>query len=219
MSSVDRKALTLIWLKQLGRWLARLRMAVLAILPIVSVIAWLWLVGCTEPHFRWSGLFLQTLGVFNVAIGVASTRRQFGRPSLADRVEAFIRERPRFPKSAIVAVGASLGGISTSAAVGTVGVTASTAQPIDARVLVLEKQMQEIMINATRDKTELLQKLAEHQNLIEAESTSRSTADVEIHQKLEMTATGGLDLTLCGAAWLLFGSTLGSLSVELARVL
>ena len=96
MTPVDSMRRTITWLKQVAKWLARLRIVAVAFAPVFATFIYLLLFSWTEPHIRWAGLGLQLAGVLSVACGVASTRKQFGHPSTIDRAMTFIREWPRY---------------------------------------------------------------------------------------------------------------------------
>jgi hypothetical protein len=217
MTSVDSIRLTITWLKQIAKRLARLRILGVAFAPVFATFAYLWLFSWTEPHIRWAGLGLQLAGVLSVAYGVASTRKPFGHPSTIDRAMTFIREWPRYPRR-ITGIAASLQGVSATSAIGMVTAVATPEQTVEARLAALEQQVKDIVTKAAKDTAEIHGKLQEQRGLIEAESASRSEADANIHHQSEMTATGGLALSLCGVLWLLVGTTFGTICLELTRL-
>ena len=218
MTPVDSMRLTITWLKQVAKWLARLRIVAVAFAPVFATFIYLLLFSWTEPHIRWAGLGLQLAGVLSVACGVASTRKQFGHPSTIDRAMTFIREWPRYPKPS-TGIAASLQAVGAMSATGTVPVGMAPEQTVEARLAALEQQLKDIVTKAANDAAEIRRQLRDHRGLIEAESASRSEGDANLHLQLEMTATGGLDLSLCGVLWLLVGTTFGTISPELARLL
>jgi hypothetical protein len=99
----------------------------------------------------------------------------------------------------------------------TVGV--APEQTVDARLAAREQQVKDIATKAANDTAEIRGKLQAQRGVIEAESASRSEGDAQLHRQLEMTATGGLDLSLCGVLRLVVGSALGTISLEPARLL
>jgi hypothetical protein len=219
MSTVDKMKLAVTWFKQVASWLAHLQTVVIAIVPVAATIIYLWLFCWTEPHIRWMGLALQLAGVLSVAYGVAKTRKAFGHPSMVDRAMAFLRDRPRYPKPVEGNVALVLGGIGLMSSTGSATIGVAPEQTIEARLSVLEQQVKDIVTKAANDTAEIRGKLQEQRGMIKAESASRSEGDAKLHRQLEMTATGGLDLALCGALWLLVGTTLATVSAELARLL
>jgi hypothetical protein len=190
----------------------------LAIVPIVMSGAYLWRAHSTEPHIRWTGLALQLAGILSVAFGVASTRRMFGHPPIIARVRAYLSDVPRFPRPAKnVTIG--LSGVSTVATIGNVTIGIAPEQTVEARLLALEQRVSEIVTKSANDTAELRGDLRKQNALLEAESEHRSEGDALLHRQLEMTATGGLDLSLCGVLWLLVGSVFSTIPLELSRLL
>lgn len=207
---------TITWLKQVAKWLARLRIVGVAFVPVFATFAYLWLFCWTEPHIRWAGLGLQLAGVLSVAYGVASTRKMFGHPSMLDRAMAFVHDRPCFPKPVESSIAIALSGLGAASSTGSATFGVAPEQTIEARLSALEQQVKGIVTKAANDTAEIRGKLREQRGMIEAESVSRSEGDANLHRQLEMTATGGLDLSLCGVLWLLVGSTFGTIPAELA---
>ena len=217
MADIGKLRLTISWLKQLAVWLSRARMLGLAIIPIVISGAYLWCEHLTEPHVRWTGLALQLTGVLSVAFGVASTRRMFGQPSLFARVRAYISDVPRFPRPA-TNVAIAVSGLNAMTSAGNVTIGVAPEQTIEARLLELEHRVSEIATKAAKDTAEIRGDLRKQNALLVAESANRSDGDILLHRQVEMTATGGLDLSLCGLLWLLVGSVFGTIPLELSHL-
>lgn len=217
MANVTKVKLTVSWLRQVSNWLSRAHMLGIALVPLAASLAYLWHERWTEPHVRWNGLGLQLAGVLSVAFGVASTRKQFGHPSMSDRTLAFLRDRPRYA-CPISGMAASLQANATMTATGFVTVGVAPEQTIDARLFALEQRLNELGTKVANDTAEIRGELRGQTALLYAESTSRSEADAPLHRQLEMTATGGLDLSLCGVAWLIVGSVCSTIPIEISRL-
>ena len=95
------------WLKQLGNWVSRVFNWICGgraaeVFLVILVTFWIGIVvhvyipqGKMEPFIRWSGEFLEILGLGIVVIGVLNMRVLFGLP----RVRQMIRDKwKRFPK-------------------------------------------------------------------------------------------------------------------------
>jgi hypothetical protein len=189
----------------------------LAVTPIAISGAYLWSERPTEPHIRWIGLVFQLAGVLSVAFGIASTRGQFGQPSMLDRTLVFLHDWPRYPRP-ISGTTAIMQTHATIAATGNVTAGVLPGQAIEARLLALEQRVNEITTKVANDVAEIRGEMRKQNAQLEAESENRSEGDALLHRQLEITATGGLDLSLCGVLWLLVGSVFSTIPLELSHL-
>jgi hypothetical protein len=205
------------WLRQLAGYLWHTRMFFLAIVPMALICIGLTYARWTEPRIAQAGVILQVLGVFSVAYGVRETRRQFCQPSLPARMLAFISNVPKYPKR-VTGADASIQHADISSAFGRLGSSGIAAHvpDVEARVSLLERQIQELAAATARGTAEVQGQLLKQQRQLDAESKRRAEAVTHLHRTLELTATGGLDLSLCGIVWLLFGSVFGTIPADVA---
>lgn len=81
-------------IKLVMNWLSEPKLLFLTILYLLLAFSWIRFFHYSEPSFRLSGLLLQILGIFTVALGIFQTREQFGHDSYPKLFSTWIQ---RFP--------------------------------------------------------------------------------------------------------------------------
>ena len=138
------------WFKRFGNWMARVVawlgevkqawVAALAI-PGVFVIWWVVLPGW-EPRIRFTGMFLELLGLGTVAYGIRETRKLFSRPRLTEIACKWIGRFPKFKlETRIVAGTAHINLESHASAIAIGSATLSATASLEERVTFLEKRL------------------------------------------------------------------------------
>ena len=205
------------WLTRLARWIAKARLFWLAIGVLVTAGVVALRPGTTEPLVRWTGLFLQLLGIATVIIGIEQTRRLFNHPSLLSIAEAWFRGFPPFKRKIVMGAGAGAVGMAGMKGRGYVTSTPPANANIEERVASLERNVGHLN-KRIDDAFQVLDKAESDQKAaLEREKQERLAEDTKIASKLETSGTGGLHVSAIGVLWLLIGVTLGTGSVEIAR--
>ena len=219
MADIGKIRLIRIWLMQVAKWLWRARGIGVAFGPVIACVGALVYLHWAEPSIRVAGLALQLFGLASVAKGVSDMRRQFGHPTIVARVGAFFNDWPRIPSPITGNVDITLRGVAAVSSAGSVTWSVATEPTTDARLLALEQRVNEIATKAANDNAELRSQIRKHVEQLDVETARRSEGDARLHQQLEMSATGGLDLSLYGVVWLFFGIIFSTVSPEIARLI
>lgn len=169
-----------------------------------------------EDLNRYAGTTLQLCGLGLVAKGIGDTRQLFGKPSLLERMKAWVNALVaslRAPRP-IELVGTAAG---TSWLVGNASaVTVKPGQSLDLRVAELERRIVELQ-DAVHALERALDNEAAKRTAEIASEVSAVRADLErVRRLMEDYAAGGLSLEMAGLAWLLVGTLVGSLPGEFA---
>ena len=92
-----------------------------------------------------AGAGMELLGLVAVAVGLSKLRREFGRPSLFDSVGRWFRDLPAIFRKQHPRIITGAGGISASVGFGSASLTvkAGPGSPIERRVELLEKEIQQ----------------------------------------------------------------------------
>jgi hypothetical protein len=187
---------------------------------------WLaWLLPSLSPtaaRIRNAGMVLQLLGVSMVAAGLSKVRREFGRPSLLDRVGTWCKGFAplfRWPRTVSVSVPVLTAGSTALTGKARVRGHAGPNAPIQHRLSTLEANvdlLQQEINDEVRELREALVILKEH---ADRENSERRSAHEELRGKVEEFAVGGLSLETLGVVWLWLGVIGTSIPDELASLL
>lgn len=224
-----------------GAWQVLLTFAVL-----VVAFAWAyWLPLPHDPELRLSviGALLQLCGVFTVACGIATVRRQLGKPSiwrtLAESTNLLAldmgRVRVRWWRSivnhvrglvrrllgkhqVITAEGNLKLQPATLESAGTASSTANStfSATLNDRVGQLEKQLARQRADIELLRMQLASEAERRAQAISVEQAMRARADGELRALLDDVQTGGFVLAFAGLIWLSFGIVLTSIPDWLA---
>jgi hypothetical protein len=173
--------------------------------------------GTTEPIVRWTGLFLQLLGIGTVITGIEQTRRLFDHPSLLSIAMSWLREFPPYKRNVVLGAAAGILGMAGAKARGYVTSNPPPNASIEERVASLERNVGHLNKRIDEAFDELDKTQSEQTGALEKEKQERAAEDTRIASKLETSGTGGLHISAIGALWLLIGVTLGTGSVEIAK--
>ncbi len=166
-----------------------------------------WFLSTTpSAAVRYTGMILQILGLFTVAIGLSNMRRLFGRPSVTDKVFGwFGRLAAAFTRPKSYTLEASTG---SSVIVGNrADVVRSVGQGalLEDRVLLLEENVKQLRHKMDTEVQELRRDLAAAKESIQRERAEREAADKEALRTIEEVGIGGLHLEMVGLCWLFLG--------------
>jgi hypothetical protein len=208
-----------IYLMRVAKWLWRIRGIGIAFGPVIACVGALIYLHWAEPSIRVAGLVLQLFGLASVAKGVSDMRRQFGHPTIVARIGAFFGDWPRIPRPITGNINITLEGFAAASSTASATLSTSTYQTPDARLLALEQRVNEMVAQAANDNAEIRSQIRKHVEQLDVETARRSEGDARLHQQLEVSATGGLDLSLYGVVWLFFGIIFSTISPEIARLI
>jgi hypothetical protein len=162
-------------------------------------------------------MFMDMLGLFTVAWGVAETRKQFGHPSLFKVGIALLRRFPAFNRSITLAASASCQANSSSSARGYQTYGAGENPNVESRLAAIEKNISAINERIDATQREMDTEFRNVKTSLSQESQNRASADQAISKQLEVTATGGVHISLMGVVWLFIGVVLTNASQEIAN--
>jgi len=207
------------WLRRMRSWLLTARVLFITLSVILWFVAVLVLSTVTESHLRLTGLLLQLLGIATVLYGISNTRKLFGHPSLLAAALSWLRAFPKLHSGPVNIVGAGVLEDATAFGRATVRLQAGPNAGLEDRVRVLEENFKSIDGRAT----ELQQQIDEAGQLVNAslskERELRKRDVATLSKRLEMSETGGMDVSLMGLIWLMVGLVMSTASVELINFL
>lgn len=193
------------WLKRLANWVATAATADMLWLTVgVNAVAVLVALrpGTTEPMVRWTGLVVQWLGIGTVIWGIRQTRQLFNHPSLLTSGTAWLKSFPRFRRDVVVnATGLSVGAATMRAR----AYVTSNPPPmagIEERVASLERNIRQLNGRIDDALREFDMFTSQQGTALEREAQHRATEDARVASLLEVSGTGGLNISAIGAVWL-----------------
>ena len=178
----------------------------------LTLLPALW-TGDLSDQLRWSGMFLQFVGLFVVARGLNDARHLFARPSLlraawawASRARHIVR-----PPGRVLLTASSTLGVSFSS--GTLRVGRAVGNSVEDRLAHLQKELDRIEADTTRKLDELEGKMNVR---VDREATERKAADAKVTEQLETAMIGGIQLEVAGLGYLFVGVAFTSIPGEIA---
>jgi len=174
----------------------------------------IWLIP-DERLYRFVGMVYQFLGVVGVLIGIAETRKQFGKAGLFAEAKSYLKSFPRL-KPTIVAVMASILSDATLSATGTLTTTLIQNTSLEDRVSRLEHELEDLRQQNSRTEEEFNRFKDHVSQVISEERSTRASGIQSVRDDLIKVETGGLSLSLAGALWIILGIILTSIPMELA---
>jgi len=185
---------------------------------LLVCLSTLLLFRAAEPLIRFTGLFLQLLGISTVLYGISETRKLFNCPSLLSVASRWLTSFPKFrlPKRTVRLVGQA-GEMSFAGRV----IARHQAGPnatIEDRVRVLESNLQLIDHRMDELQQQIDQANRQTNQALAAERQTREHDIDHLRKKLEITETGGLYVSLMGLVWLIVGLMMSTASLELSNL-
>lgn len=170
----------------------------------------------TEPSFRWAGLALQLAGGLTVWWSIAETHRSFGHPSFLKRGKTWLRSFPLIKQPPIVLSVSGSSQMNLSG--GHIGIRHRLGlnATFDERLTALQQDFDRLYDRHVAFVLKTGKQHGEHERKLAEEARARQSDRQEIEKQIRENATGGLHIPSIGGAWILVGSLLGTLSVELA---
>jgi hypothetical protein len=168
-----------------------------------------------ENHVRIAAIVLQVCGWLGVFKGVLDTRAQFGLPKIRTAFSHWRKSFPAlFPKPIVASMSASLDGIglvSTATASNTIDQDAS----LDLQMRQVIAAIEQLRKDDHEIRTQLGELDTEVRAAIDNERRARDDEVKSVRTIVTSHATGGINLTLCGAVCFLVGGVLGTLPYSL----
>ena len=207
------------WLRRVASWLAEAKLLWVATgIPIAFLLPVLFL-QLTEPQTRLVGLLLQLLGLSTVLHGISQTSRLFNLPPPAAVASNWLKSFPRFRMEG--AIGRMIGQVGELNLAGRVEARhqAGANATLEDRVRVLESNFG-LLDQRVYDVQGLIDETNRRSN--EALATERHAREHDfrdLSEKLTLTETGGLYISLMGLIWLMLGLIITTASLEISRAL
>lgn len=168
----------------------------------------------SELRIRIMGLALQVLGIIAVALGIHKTRVLFGRPALIFAVPKWLSRFPKYrPRGVTGEFNITLPS-PTAFLIGYQWINPSDAS-LDARTTALEENLKRVNEQVYRTYSLLHQEVRNREDALKLESQTREKENQEFNQKLEMSETGGLEISAMALVWLALGLIMSTLSNEI----
>ena len=184
-------------------------------LLVAALFVWLCPWDDPESRSRWTGTVLQLFGFVTTAIGIQQTRKQFGRPGIFENAVKWYARRPK--RATIVPIsGIGIAASGGSAALGVGHVSAPPDASVEQRLQRLENLLLLIEQQANAIDQRLREEISNRTQKDTEERAARETSDANLRDRLELTATGGLRLSVVGLTWLVFGTILAGFAPDIA---
>lgn len=168
----------------------------------------------------YAGTMLEIFGLATVAFGLSEVRRSFGRPSLAQKFLAWLRQiagafRPPRP----ITLQANAGGMAMAGGEARLMVSAGPDSSLDRRVAILEENLDRLREEVDAKESKMKKELGAVRDALSREQQARQNELHRMAAQTEELAVGGLHLELVGLTWLVFGGLGTSIPDQIARLL
>ena len=167
---------------------------------------------------RYSGLALELLGIYTVAMGLKGKRELFNKPSFIEHIRNWWKQRPAWKLKVASGVGASRSGGVTGSARGS-----SWHGPIDdtveSRLEAAEKNLLSLRSELQTFEQDTNAKYTKLDKVIESERQTRESSVQEIRARLEDLAAKDISFEALGVYWLFCGLVFSSLPSEISTLL
>jgi hypothetical protein len=196
-----------------GMWEARLVWFTIGVILGAMILA-LWLKG--ELAIRLIGLGLQLLGTGTVIVNIQNKRKKYNLPGPLKRVAKFFRQliRPSYLVSYEV-------GVPVESRVDGRADTwhSATDTTPEARLTALERNLLCIRQGFTQFEQGIGENLRQLAEGIDREKQERAKDDKHIMKELKSLEVGDLSISAAGVTWLIVGTVLSTMSIEVAYLL
>ena len=175
-------------------------------------------VSDVESRLRWMATLLQAFGLLTTVWGIHLTRQLFGKPDILSSASGWMHQWPR-RKVAGANLSASASAIaSASAALGFAEVKPGLNATVDHRISLIEARLDQTEQRLTGTEQRLSVEVTDRAHEVAQERVARTAEDMRLGERLELTATGGLQLSAIGVTWLILGTFIGGFVQEIAAV-
>jgi len=182
----------------------------------------LYVYGITEPAIRGCSLVFQLLGIGTVIWGINETKKSFGHPPIID-INKYINKaktllgirRNREQHICYLDCSYDLRCYGPHETYEPLAYEPGANHTIDTLAEALKENVNSIHERISQTQKGIDKDFHETNGNLKREEQSRQTEDISILKKLEMTSTGGFDISLFGAVFLILGAFFGTASHEI----
>jgi hypothetical protein len=196
---------------------SRVRQICLSLFIIVIALVVALRPQTSERVIRYTGLFLQLLGIGTVIWGISETRAFFGLPSFADKTKSWLRRVFSFRKNYVLTADSGIVSTRFDKARGYKPYTPEPNSTIEARVELLERNIEFIHERISRNEKEMDKEFRNVEEALKKEEQARLLAEKACHEKLLAMGTGGVHISFIGACFLIIGVILSTAGIEIAE--
>lgn len=208
------------WVVRFWDWLwvePEITRALLA--TVLALALALSLPSCWEARIRFTGMVLELLGVFVVALGLRHTRELFEQPTLLKSIRGWLREFPPLRRHVRLVAGAARIAVQGGKAYGLITIKPRPGEPLDERVTSLEMNLNQVFKFVHELERRFDRTTEKHDTRLEAERQAREEGDKGAHDRIYQAVASGLHMEWLGVAFLVFGIALATMSQEIASLL
>ena len=203
-----------------ARWIGSFRRiwAALAVVLVAAALSAL-IPAKPEDQIRYCGLALQLLGVGTVLALLTDKTVMFGRLGPLEYLRERFAARPRFrPRSHTI----SLSGVASATATGSARLStwrgSVSSATVEERLSALEGNTETLRQDLQWNAQQAQQASEKLQTELRAERLTRQSSVTAVEQRLEKLGAGGLHIEAAGLLWLILGTVLATIPLELARL-
>lgn len=210
-------------LRAFSQWLFREEAPGWLVIAPVALIATAWIPypALPELRVRIAGFAICMLGVALVVHGIKDKTRAFSRPTMGQRVRAWLDRQPQVfgRQPAITGVaGVSIGMVSVSGS-GTVTARGRRTSTVEDRVAELEEDVRRINERIAAAEVKIQTESTERRRAIEEARASSEEAVRKVSERLEDLSVGGLNFEAVGVAWLIVGNVVTTFPDFIAKLI
>ena len=203
------------WLRlSIRHWIIEPRVVWFALIVIFFSLSCLFFGQITEKKIRLIGLALQVFGMGAVLCGIRQTRLFFQKPNIFNRVVARVRNRPRPRPSKIIGSGYATVPEFTASGSGYSWFQNKNGCGVEFRLDSIERNLIMVREMTLRLREECRESSELFDTTVNRETSNLRRSVDEANERLENASTGGLDVSLMGAVWLMIGVILSTASIE-----
>ena len=206
------------WVRALLRWIGEPRLFWLCAFVVVASVAFALFGGVSEPKIRIIGMLLQLCGIGTVVWGLRETRKLFRHPDFFEHLVEWLKRFPKYKPRAV-----SYEGHISFPRIQVNGSThawqsAGPEAPIEKRLGAVEANLLDLNQRLVQVQQRLDDETRKITSELHEERVLRKKEDEEARKKLELSQTGGLNISAMGLVWLLWGVILSTASTEIVKL-
>jgi len=216
MNEASRFHRSLERLRSVLLWLCVPRYFWLFIVVLAACAFTIYLAEYSEKAFRYTGLFLQFLGMSVVIYGFFQTAELFGKPTPVKWLRHWISAFPKCRTNFVHGSGNASMKLNASHR-RTDKVSAPEDDSPEGRIKALENEMRVAREEISALTNNLYTLQDQLQQSVQKESDERKAAVQHVSTLLDSAQTSGLNLATVGAVWLLIGVFISTVPLELSK--
>jgi hypothetical protein len=200
-------------------WLSRVWGLWGVVLPLVLLFLIVFLPWDLANLVRYSGLALELLGIYTVAIGLKGKRELFNKPGFIEHIKSWWNQRPKWNSvTHVINLSAASFGFSGGSAKISIwhgaqdATVESRLESVEKNLLLIRDELKVIEQDSSTKHTKLATEL-------ESERKTREFSVQEIRTRLEDLAARDVSFEALGIYWLFWGLVFSSLPSEISTLL